>query len=441
MKTRIVDRIVTLVAALGFAAFATITAAAQAATAEQGAGVESSSEGDRNTTSGNFVGAVFAMTNETAANRIVVYGRARDGTLTRIGSVRTRGLGIGVDTDTQGPLLLSKNHRYLYAVNPGSDDVSVLAVDGIRLKFLQRVYAGDQPLSLTHSGDLLYVLNGSVAGNGIRGFTVKSNGTLRELPDSFRLLSSPIAVPGEVRFSPDGRILLVTHKTTNVLLTPQNAIDAFLVGSDGYASALPIRNESIGLRPFSLAFRDNDKLVVVEAHNAAPNPSAASSYQVSSDGTLAVISGSVPNGQTDICWVVVSKNQRYAFVANFGSGTISTYRFAASGALTLIDGSAAFFGDLSQPVDLSQSADGRFLYQLLRGTGAVAALRVRRDGSLAPLGVVGGGLPVNGGASVSLRTSHIVRRQLTTKRATLAGDPAGSHRAHAALRGVRRRGR
>ncbi|MGH8008215.1 MAG: beta-propeller fold lactonase family protein, partial [Candidatus Binatia bacterium] len=216
-------------------------------------------------------GAVFAMTNETAGNQIVAYRRASDGTLRRRGSVRTRGLGIGVDTDTQGPLRLSPDNRFLYAVNPGSDNITVFAVDGTRLRFLQIVDAGDQPLSLTLFGNLLYVLNGSVAGNGIRGFTIASDGRLTPLPDSFRALSSPIAVPGEVTFSPDGEIILVPHKTTNVLLTPQDAIDAFTIGADGYASAMPLRNASFGLRPFSLAFRTDGKVVVVEAFNAAPN--------------------------------------------------------------------------------------------------------------------------------------------------------------------------
>ncbi|MBA3637749.1 MAG: lactonase family protein [Acidobacteriota bacterium] len=197
-------------------------------------------------------GAVFAMTNATAGNEIVVYSRNADGAIERLNrNVPTRGLGIGVDTDTQGPLRLSADHRFLYAVNPGSDNVTVFEVSGTRLKFLQIVDAGDQPLSLTLTDDLLYVLNGSVAGNGIRGFRIASDGTLTPLPNSFRALSSPIAVPGEVRFSPDGGVILVTHKTTNVLLTPQNAIDAFTIGADGYASATPVRNESFGLRPFS----------------------------------------------------------------------------------------------------------------------------------------------------------------------------------------------
>jgi 6-phosphogluconolactonase len=348
----------------------------------------------------NSAGAVFAMTNATEGNEIVVYSRASDGTLTRLNRrERTRGLGIGVDTDTQGPLRLSPNNRFLYAVNPGSDNLSVFEVDGTRLRFLQIIDAGDQPLSLTIHGNLLYVLDGSVAEQGIMGFRIAADGTLTALPDSFRMLSSPIAVPGEIKFSPDGRTLLITHKTTNVLLSPQNAIDAFTVDANGYASPMPIRNASFGLRPFALDFRSDGKLVVVEAFNAAMGRAAASSYQLNSNGTLSVISGSIPNGQTDICWVVITNDGRYVYAANFGSGTISSYRFDASGALALINGSAAFLGDMSQPVDMDLSQNGHFLYQLLRGTGAVAAFRIEANGSLTALGVVAGGLPVADGAS------------------------------------------
>ena len=58
-----------------------------------------------------------------------------------------------------------------------------------------------------------------------------------------------------------------------------------------------------------------------------------------------------------------------------------------------------FLGATSQPVDLSLNASGQFLYQLLRGTGAVAAFRIEANASLTPLGVVVGGLPVADGAS------------------------------------------
>ena len=344
-------------------------------------------------------GVVFAMSNVTAANRIFVYRRSEDGQLRRVGNVRTRGLGIGTDLDTQGGLRLGPDNRFLYAVNAGSDDISVFAVDGTHLNFVQKVDAGDEPLSLTLHGDLLYVLNGSVAGNGIRGFKVANNGRLTALPDSFRALSSPIAVPGDIEFSPDGRFILVTHKTTNVLLTPMNTIDGFVVGADGYASLMPVANPSFGLRPFSLAFRNDGKVIVVESFNAAPNRSAASSYNSFPDARLNVISGSVANNQTDTCWVVVSKDQRFAFTANFGSGTISSYRIDPSGAISLLAGVAASTGVTSQPVDLALSADGKFLFLLLRGLGGVASFQIEANGALTPKGVVVGGLPVNDGAS------------------------------------------
>lgn len=350
-------------------------------------------------TGGSFAGAAFAMTNVSGDNRIIRYKRAANGRLTRVGSVSTRGSGIGTDLDTQGSVRLSRDHRFLYATNAGSDNVTVFSVHGTNLTFLQKVYAGDQPNSLTLHGNLLYVLDGSVAGNGIRGFRVARNGMLTPLPHSFRLLSSPIAVPGQVEFSPDGRLLLVTQKTTNRLLSPKNAIDVFRVGSNGLASALPKRRASHGLRPFSLAFRTDGKLLVAESFNAAPGRSAVSSYRVSSNGTLAAISGSIRNRQTDTCWIVITKNGRYAFTANFGNGTISSYRFTSTGKLRLINGRAASLGMLSQPVDLALSADSQYLYLLLRGTGGVAAFDIGDRGKLKPLGVVTGALPVADGAS------------------------------------------
>jgi len=348
---------------------------------------------------GSLGGAAFAMTNETEDNRIITYRRAANGALNRVGSISTRGNGIGTDLDTQSGLELSRDHRFLYAVNAGSDDVTVFSVHGTKLTFLQRVFAGDQPNSLTIHRNLLYVLNGSVAGNGIRGFRRASNGTLTPLRGSLRLLSSPIAVPGEVQFSPGGRVLLVTQKTTNVLLRPRNAIDAFRVKSNGLTRATPKRIASHGLRPFSLAFRKDRKLVVVEAFNAALGSSALSSYRLGPRRRLSVISGSVPNHQTDGCWVVITKDGRYVFTANFGSGTISSYRFSSTGKVRLIDGKAASLGALSQPVDLTLSADSRFLHLLLRGTGGVASFRIGEDGSLRSLGIVTGGLPVADGAS------------------------------------------
>lgn len=343
-------------------------------------------------------GAVFAMTNRAGNNEVVAFSRAADGTLTQTGRFSTRGNGIGVDFDTQGGLTLSPDHRFLYACNPGSDDVTVFAVNGSTLTFLQKIYAGDQPLSLTISGSLLYVLDGSVAGNGITGFRIAANGTLTPLPNSTRMLSSPVAVPGEVQFSPDGKVLAVTQKVDS-LIGP--TIDIFKIGSNGLPGNA-IANKSFGIRPFAEAFKNDGRLLVIESGLPMLTNSAVSSYNVNeASGTISAITGSAKNGQTDSCWIVITKNQQYAYTANFVSGTISSYALASNGGAALISGSAAFTGLMSQPTDLAFDTETRYLYNLLRGTGGVAAFRVESNGSLSTLGVfgVGGGLPVADGAS------------------------------------------
>lgn len=339
-------------------------------------------------------GAVFAMTNRAGNNEVIAFARAADGTLTQAGRYSTRGNGIGVDFDTQGGLVLSADRRFLYACSPGSDTITVFGVSGATLTYLQKIYAGDQPLSLTIFGNLLYVLDGSVAGNQITGFTIAADGTLTPLPNSTRMLSSPIAVPGVVVFSPDGKVLVVTHKVGS-------NIDVFRIGAGGLPSD-PVQNPSFGPRPFAATFRNDGRLAVIESGLPTPNNAGVSTYSVNSaTGAISVITGSAKNGQTDGCWIIITNDQQYAFTANFATDSISSYSLRSDGSAVLINGAAASTGAKSQPTDLGLSADSRYLYNLLRGTGGIAAFRVEANSSLTPLGIfgVGGGLPVADGAS------------------------------------------
>ncbi len=56
---------------------------------------------------GNSPGAVYAMTNEAAGNRIAVFNRAANGTLTPGGSFATGGLGSGTFENTANGLILT----------------------------------------------------------------------------------------------------------------------------------------------------------------------------------------------------------------------------------------------------------------------------------------------------------------------------------------------
>lgn len=346
-------------------------------------------------------GAVFAMTNIAFRNEIVVFSRAANGTLTAVDRVQTGGSGKGDDFDTRGGLTLSDDHRFLYACNAGSNEISVFAVDGTRLTLIQKIFSeGVVPESLTLHGNLLYVLNGSVADNSITGFTVAGDGRLTPLSNSKQALSSPIAVPGDLQFSPDGRVLVATLKSAQVDVNPgPYVIDTFTVGQDGRPSAA-IPQKSYGRRPFSTAFSNNGRLLVVDSGNPFPQEGAISTYNLNStNGDLDVITQSEHNRQTDSCWVVLSKDQRYAYTSNFASGTVSSFRFRRNGNVELINGTAADLGATTEPTDIRISEDGRYFYVLLRGTGEVAAFRIENDGGLEPLGRVSGGLPANTGAS------------------------------------------
>jgi 6-phosphogluconolactonase len=218
-------------------------------------------------------------------------------------------------------------------------------------------------------GRLVYVLNNGGAGN-ISGFVADHDGHLRPLPGSTRVLAG--SGPAQVAFTPEGDRLVVTEKTSNT-------IDTFGLGRDGRPGAA-VSHASSGATPFGFDFDRRSDLIVSEAAGGPNGTSAVSSYDLSRGG-FSLVSPSVPNGQGAACWVLVSKNDRFAFVANTGSGTVSSYRIARDGSLTLVAGAAETVG--GSAIDLAQSDDGRFLYSLT--TGKVAGARQNGDGTVSPV--------------------------------------------------------
>ncbi len=332
-------------------------------------------------------GAVYVQTNTAGANHVVVYGRAADGTLKRGGTFRTGGRGTGVPRlGSQGSVILSEDNEWLLVANVGSSEISVFAVSGDGLALTDKVPSGGQmPFSLTLRGNLLYVLNagGRVGGtDNITAFTLSSDGQLSPLPGSTRLLSAANTDPAQVQFSPDGGTLVVTEKATD-------RIDTYAVGSDGLASG-PTVGESNGDTPFGFAFTTTGYFVVTEAFDKAAGQAAASSYRLSGATGIEVVSGTVRNGETDVCWTVITQDDRYAFITNFGSGTLSSYGIGSDGTLTLIEAVAARTSAAQGPRDQDLSEDGRYLYVIDVGTHRVSGYEIEGDGGLAPVEEIGG---------------------------------------------------
>ena len=329
-------------------------------------------------------GAVYTLSNAAAGNAVLAFDRAPDGTLTAAGAYSTGGLGTGGGLGSQGALVLSRDGRFLFAVNAGSDEVSVLRVRPRSLELVATVPSGgDQPTSVTVHQDLVYVLNAGGAGN-IAGFRFGNDGALSPIAGSTRPLSTTASAPAQVEFSPNGRVLVVTERSTNVIST-------YLVGSDGLVAG-PNVNPSAGATPFGFAFDNAGRLLVSEAFGGAADASASSSYRLHGDGTLTLLSGSVGTTETAACWLVVTNSGRFAYVTNTGSGSVSGYRIKRDGRLRLLDadGRTGETGAGSAPIDAAFDVASRFLYTLNVGNGSISVFAVRANGSLGPLAGVAG---------------------------------------------------
>src|SRR5947208_13776707 len=117
----------------------------------------------------NFqAGAVYVLTNQVE-NTVAVFRRGADGTLTSAGEFSTGGAGDPVaqpgdpPTDplaSQGALILAEGNQFLFAVNAGSNQISVFRVGNTELTLVGVFDSGGvRPISLTLHDDLLYVLN------------------------------------------------------------------------------------------------------------------------------------------------------------------------------------------------------------------------------------------------------------------------------------------
>ena len=94
--------------------------------------------------------------------------------------------------------------------------------------------------------------------------------------------------------------------------------------------------------------------------------------------------------ETAACWVVVTKNGRYAYTTNTGSNSISGYRIAHDGALTLLDADGKTATTGAGPLDLALAKNSRLLYSLNSGVSEIQGFAVNGDGSLDSLGSIGG---------------------------------------------------
>ena len=326
---------------------------------------------------------VFVQTDALSANQVVAYDRATGGSLTLSATYDTGGQGGQLNGSvvdhlaSQGSLTYDAVNGLLYAVNAGSNTVSVFAVDGDRLSLQQVVSSGGTfPVSVAASGRLVYVLNAGGAGS-LSGFRV-AGGKLHPIENSGRSLGLTVPTdtnqfthtPGQVAFSPDGSQLIVTTKASS------NAIDVFALAPDGRTSATPVVNSEPGTVPFAVTFDSAGHLAVAEA-----GTNALATFSLAADGTATPLDA-VGTGQAATCWVAPA--QGYLYASNAGSASLSGFQAAPNGHLSDLGNTTTDPGT----VDASASNGGQFLYVQTGGNGMVDEYAVNTNGSLNEIGSV-----------------------------------------------------
>jgi len=287
--------------------------------------------------------AVYTLMNSTSGNSVAIFDRAEDGSLTAAGTVATGGLGTGAGLGSQGAVVLSEDGAWLYAVNAGSNTISMFRVD--------------------------------------RGLTLGNHGGATPIAGSTRGLSgTSMASPEEVAFNQDGHWLVVTEKGANLL-------DVYPVDPHGAAGARTSYN-AVGGGPYGFSFGNDDVLFVSEAGTGS-----ASSYAFD-HGSLTTVSGAVMDHHAAPCWLVVTHDGRFAYAANAHDGTISGFVVGEHGKLTLLDADGTTATPGAGNLDLAFDRDGKFLYQL-RSSGPIAEYRVEHDGHLTLLGATSVSMPVS----------------------------------------------
>ncbi len=384
-----------------------------------------------------FVGGVFAMTNEFNGNNIASYGRNEDGTLSFLGTFPTGGLGAAFDGgEGLDPLIsayalfITDDHSFLLAVNAGSNTVSALRIeDDLSLTVTDQISTqGVGPNSVAYWNGLVYVTNidedGSFNGEpdqegNLIGFSLTEDGKFTDIPGSVRSLE---ARPSCVQFSPDGEFLAVTFINSGSAALASGSVDevvVFRVNADGTlsgspigsaASTLPGNTENRNL-PSAIGFNivkegNVNYILITEAREfqadgappAFPNlqTGSVSSYQINPDGSLTdvqedVLAGSsITEGQRTACWIAMSGDQDYFWVSNALEANISTYSFDGStGTINLIreievegtgpgsDIPAEAFGNTDGWIDCFTSDDNKYLYQLYGLDGTIGVFRIQ----------------------------------------------------------------
>ena len=382
-------------------------------------------------------GHLYMQTNEVQ-NAIIHYHWSAKGPLAELERVATGGAGSGElspiyhvkrpnDFEGAGSVILTPDHRFLFATNGGDNSVSSFAVDKEgRLTLLDVKRTGNtegggaKSLAYAPSSRTLYVLH-TFGPDHLRLMSVDDEGKLTPRPEKYSANTKDWndRVPTTAVLSPDGKFLVVgttfdelpTRKNPDgslILWVPDkhgalhliasNAPDpdgivVFPVGEDG-ALREPCFYDARGASPFYIAFLHNRPDTFVVGYAVSD---AVSVGKINADGKISIgplvkinTSSGVPS---ELCWLAVSPDDRFVFATEFGYSYMSSFRIDGNGlsiakdpASIKVPGDGTFRainGSVSSgPSDSWVSPDGAYLYEIYGNASKLVGYTTKPDGSL-----------------------------------------------------------
>lgn len=365
---------------------------------------------------------VYTQTNETL-NQIINFKRGGDGQLVELQRVPTGGTGTNGFTPLTGEksspdslissnsIVVSKDRKSLFAVNAGDNTVSAFAIgiDGM-LTLTDTRGTGNavtgmsgtaNSLAFNDADGTLYVSH-SFGPDHIRIFTAMGGKlTLRPQSRSVNLpMTTMDRVPTQIVLTPDNKYLIAAvlfdarPSEAGLTLAKEKTLVTFPVMMGG-ALGEPIFNDAGGITPFANVFLNgnpNTFVTVLAAESAAVLSTIAANGNVVSGkpSKIDTVVAGMPTEPSEICWISVSEDNRYAFGANFGYGTVSTFRIDSSGLMVRQSTAAQESGDgtfkgLAGVVSSGagdNAVSGPFLYQLYANAKKLVGYRIGDDGRL-----------------------------------------------------------
>ncbi|MDQ6827311.1 MAG: beta-propeller fold lactonase family protein [Gemmatimonadota bacterium] len=295
---------------------------------------------------GAAANVLYVLSNDPAANQNSVFGykRAGDGTLTAMAGSPFLTGGTGVANATQGlgpddvdlPITVSANHRLLFAVNPGSNTIAVMAIasNGSLTPIAGSPFSsgGINPVSIGLDGDKLYVVNKAqdpaqptAQLPNYTGFSVTSIGALTPIVGS-TVTTVAGASPQIALVSPSKALLFGADFLAPTTPSRQGALRAFAIGATGTLTAAPGTPLDIPGDPTKrvvLGLASHPTQNVLYVGFVAQDKLGVYSY----DGTSGALTfrTTANNSGHAICWIVTNSSGSALYTANTASNSVSWY--------------------------------------------------------------------------------------------------------------------